>query len=121
MKRHDTADPISGTARADGDRIDLTIYDTVKVHMKIDGAGTYVEGVVEVLEDTLGGGGVDPEDGLPVNRGKWRYAQVDGDVDTAGVYDVELECVLSNGKKVHFPSAKADNDKLTIDEDIDDA
>ena len=54
------------------------------------------------------------------DRGKWRYEQVDADVSVAGTYDVELECVASTGKKVHLPSAEAD-DPLTIDAELDNA
>jgi hypothetical protein len=129
IKRHDTADPITGTVRQT-DRVigsptfgqliraDLTAFVTLNFQIKVEGAPTVVTGVAVNVEVADGPGANQP-DGLPLNRGKFRYEQVDGDVDTTSVYDVELECILANGKKVHFPNSKVANDKLTIDDDLD--
>jgi hypothetical protein len=126
LKRHDTADPISGTA-FDTDpttgakrRADLTVFQTITFQMKLPAVSEVVEGVAECVETVDGPGALQP-DGLPLNRGKWRYAQVDADVDTLGGFKVELECELANGKKVHFPSKEADNETITVEADLDNA
>lgn len=106
IKRHDTADPITGTASVpggpNGGTVDLTIYTTVKFQAK--GAG-----------GTIFGGTVSAKNA----DGTWTYSQVDADVSTADIYGCELECTLANGKKVHFPNEQSENPVLTIDEDID--
>lgn len=130
MKTHDTADPITGVARstdpATGDlvRVDLTVFDSIEFQFRLPAADAV---------DVIGGPAVDVEtvdgagtpgllfaiDGLPENRGRFRYEQVDADVDTSGIYNTELECVLGT-KKVHFPSKEAENDTLTLGHDLDD-
>ena len=112
LKRHDTADPITGTASDENGPVDLTVYESVTFQAAIDGSPAVIEGEVVVIE---------AETDDEADRGKWSYEQTDADVSVAGTYDVELECVLANGKKVHFPSAEADNPQLTIDTDLDNA
>lgn len=108
MKRHDTAEPITGTVRAGTPAVavDLSVYQTVEMTAKaeINGVETIITG-----ECTLGD-----------DDGEWIFEQTDEDVSDAGVYEVEIECTLANGKKVHFPNAKASNPSLQIDEDLDD-
>jgi hypothetical protein len=126
MKRHDTADPITGTAYQEDPvtgaltRADLTVFQTIRYQMKVPGANTFVGGTAVDIEKTEGAGQT-AADGLPLNRGRWRYQQTDDDVDTSGGYAAELECVLANGKKVHFPSREQDNPTVTISNDIDNA
>lgn len=107
MKRHDTADPITGTVSApggpNGGTVDLTIYSTVKFHARTTGGAVV-------------GGTVTSKDAA----GNWSYQQLDADVSDAGIYGCEIECTLANGRKVHFPSDAADNPVLTITEDVDD-
>jgi hypothetical protein len=98
-------------------RADLTRFETVNFHFKVDGATEFAGGEAEVVETVDGEGGT-AGDGLPVNRGKFRYFQTDTDVDLADVYETELEGVMANGKKTHWPNKKSMNDKLTIDPDI---
>jgi hypothetical protein len=123
LKVGDTADPITGTAKVTNPstgqlvRADLTIYEKVEISFKIPGALDGVGGQVVVLEQD--GEETDPADGLPVNRGKWRYDQTDTDVDTSGGYKVELKGTLSNGKVIHWPNTAAANEALTIDPNID--
>lgn len=123
LKVGDTVDPITGTARATDSatgnlvRMDLTVFESVEVHLKVAGATDGVGGVVTVLEQA--GEETDPSDGLPINRGKWSYAQTDADVDTTGVYKVELKCTLANGKVVHVPNTAGTNETVTIDPNID--
>jgi hypothetical protein len=124
IKRHDTLDPLTGIVRTDGVRQNLSVFDTIVVHYKVADAGTFIEVEAEDVEDIDGAGTPGPlnaEDGLPENRGKWRAPLADADVDTAGEYELELECTTAAGKKVHFPSRRADNETLTIDPDVDDA
>lgn len=128
LKVGDTADPITGTARATDPttgtvvRVDLTVYETVEIHMKVTGAMDGIGGEVVVLESEEGADdSTDETDGLPVTRGKFRYAQTTPDVDTSGIYKTELKCTLSNGKVVHFPNAQAQNEIVTIDPNIDPA
>ena len=113
MKRHDTADPITGTASDANGPVDLTVFETVTYQAKQDGSGTtpLFEGPAIVVQE---------ETSNVADKGKWRYEQTDEDVSLSGGYKSELECVLPNGKKVHFPSAPAVTD-LTINPDLDDA
>lgn len=108
MKRHDTADPITGKATSDDepDGVDLTVFTTVKFQAKAD-----VDGV-----ETLVGGAVTDANA----DGTWSYDQDDTDVSGAGLYDCELECITSGGKKVHFPNKKSANPQIEVDEDLDD-
>jgi hypothetical protein len=107
LKRHDTAEPITGKATSDSepDGVNLTVFETVNLHFKTAPSGPVQGGVVAQAN-------VD---------GTYVYEQIDTDVSVAGLYEVELECILANGKKVHFPNVKAENPKLTIDEDLDDS
>lgn len=118
MKTFDDADPITGTVTADGTRVDLSVYETINFHFKVDGAAEFVGGEAVDVETVDGEGGTDPEDELPVTRGRFRYEQLPADIDTAATYEVELECILANGKKVHFPNRKAENDTITLDPDL---
>lgn len=106
MKRHDTADPITGRVSApggpNGGTVDLTTFGTVKFQAK-----TATGGVI--------GGTVTSKNA----DGTWTYQQVDADVSTAGIYGCEIECTLANGRKVHFPNEAADNPVLQIDTDLD--
>ena len=106
MKRHDTADPITGTAMAGGSAVDLSVYSTVEFHAK-----TTVGEAELIIGGTVTEANAD---------GSWVYAQGTADVAQEGIYDCELECVTPGGLKIHFPSAEADNPKLTIDPDLDD-
>lgn len=121
MKRHDTADPITFTCRDANGRVDLRVFSTITFQMKVAGAQQWIGGAAVNIELAEGGGGTDPTDSLPVNRGKGRYVQTDGDVDTAATYVAEVECVLANGKKVHFPSRESANETVTIGNDLDNA
>ena len=108
MKRHDTADPITGTVTSTDEPggVDLTVFETVEFSAKatVDGIEVVVGG--EVSEANA--------------DGSWVYEQLDEDVSEAGLYECEIECTLANGKKVHFPNAKAENPQIQIDEDLDD-
>lgn len=107
MKRHDTADPITGTVSApggpNGGTVDLTVYTTVKFHMKTAGGAVI-------------GGTVSSRDAA----GNWTYQQIDADVSESGVYGCEIEGTLANGRKVHWPSDATLNPALTITDDVDD-
>jgi hypothetical protein len=124
MKTFDTADPITGVVTATDpitgvtSRADLTVYDAINFHFKVEGASVYVGGTAIDVETADGSGGIDPADGLPVNRGRFRYEQVPSDVDTAAIYNCELECILVDGRKVHFPNDKAEDDQITITNDL---
>ena len=107
MKRHDTADPITGTASDADGPVDLTQFDTVTFMAKIVDGPTIFEGEASYVTD-----GTD---------GKWKYEQVDADVSVANTYKCELECVRLDGKKVHFPSTEAANPELLIEPDLDNA
>ena len=111
MKRHDTADPITGTASDANGPVDLTVFETVTYQARQEPGAALIEGEVVVIQT---------ETGLLADKGKWRYEQSDEDVSVAAGYKSELECVLANGKKVHFPSAASVVD-LTIVPDLDDA
>ena len=102
-KRHDTLDPISGTALdGAGNPIDLTVFSSVLL-FATNGTKTF-SGPLTTRNA----------------NGTWTYAQTDVDMDTEGEFDLELECVMASGKKVHIPSEAAENPVLTIDPDIDD-
>lgn len=120
-KRHDTLDPFSGTARLNGVRQDLGVFDTIELHykLKVNPTETLVLPVVDVFA-VDGAGGPNEPDGFPPNYGKWRALPADADVDVEGAYEQELECIVGT-QKVHIPSRRADNPTLNIDPDIDDA
>jgi hypothetical protein len=104
MKRHDTADPITGIASSGSGPVDLTVYTTVNFWAKT-ATGTVVGG--EVTDANA--------------DGTFVYEPTAGDVGTEGMYDMELECITASGKPVTFPNAKAANPQLQIDEDLNDA
>lgn len=125
MKRHDTLDPFTGIVRADGVRVQLNAFASMTLMYSLKVNPLEVLELPAVNVEVVDGPGVAGEqnalDGLPENRGRWRAVQTDVEVDTAGVYEMELECVTAGGKKVHFPSRKEDNETLNIDADLDDA
>lgn len=122
IKRHDTLDPFSGTVRENGVRVDLSQFATIELHYKLKTAPTTVIKlpVVDVLAAD-GAGGPNEPDGFPPNYGKWRAVRADVDVSVEGIYEMELECIVTGGGKVHFPNARALNPTLNIDPDEDDA
>ena len=110
MKRHDTIDPITGTVTANGTAVDLRgtadggVYSTVKFFAKSTSGTAWFGGTVSSAG----------------TAGDWTYTQTDADVSVADTYECEIEATLPNGKKIHFPNDKADNELLTITEDVDD-
>jgi hypothetical protein len=103
-KRHDTLDPLSGTATdGTGNPIDLTVFTSVKLFATDGGANTFSGECTQKNAD-----------------GTWTYEQSDLDMSVVGTYDIELECTTAGGDKVHIPNEAAENPTLTIDPDIDD-
>lgn len=103
-KRHDTLDPLTGTALdGAGNPIDLTAFTTVTLFATDGGANTFSGACSAANAD-----------------GTWEYQQTDLDMSVIGTYDIELECVTAGGEKVHIPNEAAENPTLTIDPDIDD-
>lgn len=105
IKRHDTADPITGIASDDNGPVDLTVFDVVR--FQASGGETPI----------LFGGEVEEANA----DGTWVYQQTDEDVSIPGEYVCELECEMLDGKKIHFPNTASANPTLTIDADLDDA
>lgn len=105
MKRHDTVNPITGQVTTSTGPVDLTVFQTVKFQGKgtISGTPTLIGGTVTTRNAD----------------GTWSYQQVDADVSQAGSFSCEIECTMSNGRKVHFPNEYADNPILQIDQDLD--
>jgi hypothetical protein len=119
MKVNDSLDYLSGIARTDGVRQDLSAFNALEIHVKSPKQTTYASLAVEDVEAVDGAGtpGVlNAQDGLPENRGKWRATAAL--VVTADQYRAELEATTPSGKKVHFPSAAANNPTLTVDPDL---
>lgn len=120
MKRNDTYEPITGIASTPAGRVDLGQFTALMFRAKasVAGASVTVAGVAEDVETVDGSGGIDPDDGLPVNRGRYRYQQIAADTAISGLYEIELECALQDGRLVTFPNAKASNPTIQIDDDI---
>jgi hypothetical protein len=102
-KRHDTLDPITGTATKNGSPVDLTVFTSVTFFALHEDGQTIITGLCSDAN----------------SDGTWEYQQDDADMSLAGDYSCELECVAPGGK-VHFPSSQEDNPVLTVDPDVDD-
>lgn len=78
---------------ADGEPVDLTGATDVEFHMRAEG------GTVATINAAA-----DPDPDQGTYPGYIEYQWVDGDTDTAGVFEAEFQATLSDGTIVTFPN-----------------
>jgi len=114
FKQNDTWPPLRGSASDEDGLVDLTAADSLRVILKAD--ATTISGTATVLEP--------PEAGLVAGQPamfNWEYVWDADDLDTVGVYQVELEVTwdsASTPPKVEtFPNEGYES--LTVVDDLD--
>jgi hypothetical protein len=113
IKRGDTYPPLTGTVTDANGNVPLGTADEVKLLCKLDGQ-VALEFVVTV---------VNPSATLPndTDCGKWTYDLDPGDTDDVGAYATEIQVTWNTGVDIQtFPNDPADNDTLTIAQDLGD-
>jgi hypothetical protein len=113
IKRGDTYPGLSGTVTDANGNVPLGTPTSIKLICK-HSTGT------PVLEFTLTV--VNPSATLPndTDAGKWTYDLDAGDTDTVGEYSCEIQVMWNADDIQTFPNDPADNDTLTIAQDLGD-
>lgn len=92
IKRHDAGKIISGQFKdANGVAIDCTGFTSAKIFMT-----NVLDGTVKINGSAF--------TFVTVNTGSWKYIMSNGDVDTSGLYKLELELVLPGPQTITFPT-----------------
>lgn len=88
IKQDDTAPALAASLRSRGAPLDLTLADTVTVHMQHVDALKTVSGACDITDE---------------EKGRIAYPWADGDTDTPGTYRVEFEIDFLDGTKQTVP------------------
>lgn len=108
-KTGDTWPPIEGTVTdADDNAVDISTASSVRFIAKKTGGVETITGTAENLD--IGD--------LPT-RGRWRYTWEAGDLDVAGVYQVEIEVTWQVGQIETFPDKDSRNPTFDVTPDLD--
>lgn len=102
IKRNDTYPPLTGTCSDGSGPVALSGADEVLLILK--GSSVTLELELTELDDP--------------GTGQWSYTWQAEDTEIAGDYAAEVQVTWSAGVVQTFPAGAADNDTVTMDEDL---